>query len=118
MNISKLNLPEGVRPEWAVRSGIPACTSDGRDCPSFDGKRCAVMGMRPGTVCEPAVEAMARAIPGFLSCWRCRGTGTVEAPCSDPQCGDSTWDHECDDGRKVPCSYCDGTGKPQITEHA
>jgi hypothetical protein len=27
---------------------------------------------------------------------------TVSLPCDDPQCGDSTWDHECTLGRRAP----------------
>lgn len=115
MDLSKLNLPPNVRPEWAKRSGIPACPSDERYCPSFDGKRCAVMGMRPRTICEPAVEALAAAVPGFLTCERCGGSGTVDRDCS--LCGDSTYDHECNDG-PAPCPRCRGTGKPQGAEGA
>lgn len=29
---------------------------------------------------------------------------TISVPCDDPQCGDSTWDHECTAGRRVPSS--------------
>ncbi len=38
-----------IRPD--IRDGIGYCTYD--DCPEFDGKRCAVMGFRPGQTCEP-----------------------------------------------------------------
>lgn len=44
-----------ARPEWAV-SGLPWCTRE--DCPAFDGKRCRVVGARPSSICEPAVDAM------------------------------------------------------------
>jgi hypothetical protein len=33
--------------------GVPMCADD--DCSSFDGKRCKMLGARPGAVCEPAV---------------------------------------------------------------
>jgi len=49
-DISKLVLPEDVKPEWCS-TGIPACLSD-QTCPSFDGKRCAVMG-----TCAPSPES-------------------------------------------------------------
>lgn len=29
-------------------------------------------------------------------CKKCFGFGTYKRDCSDPQCGDSTWDHMCD----------------------
>lgn len=40
-------------------------------------------------------------------CRRCGGMGTVVIPCSF--CGDSTYDHECND-EMAPCDVCDGTG--------
>lgn len=46
---------EGCWPAWD--KGVPRCSED--DCPSYDGKRCELLGMRPGGICEPAVEAMA-----------------------------------------------------------
>ena len=39
-------------------------------------------------------------------CSRCGGTGEIDAYCRDPQCGDSTWDHECGEGGKEPCPVC------------
>ncbi len=44
-----------VRPD--VTGGVPRCTYDA--CPSYDGKRCAVLGFRPDAICEPAVIEMA-----------------------------------------------------------
>lgn len=38
-----------IRPIF--RDGIGYCSED--DCPEFDGKRCRVMGNRPGETCEP-----------------------------------------------------------------
>jgi hypothetical protein len=38
-------------------SGIPFCTYD--QCPAYDGKRCRLIGFRPGNICEPAVIEMA-----------------------------------------------------------
>lgn len=35
-------------------------------------------------------------------CRMCKGTGTVYTSCDDPQCGDSTWDHDCNAGEQ-PC---------------
>ena len=60
-DISKLGLPDDVAPDWT--EGLPVCQTR---CPSYDGKRCMVIGCRPISICEPTVRAMARAIPGFL----------------------------------------------------
>lgn len=49
-----------VRPVWEASTGVPRCAMD--DCPSYDGKRCKVLGCRPASICEPAVIAMADAI--------------------------------------------------------
>lgn len=38
-------------------------------------------------------------------CMTCSGTGLVFVDCDDPQCGDSTWDHECNAGSD-PCPAC------------
>jgi len=43
------------------------------------------------------------------ACPRCNGGGTTETHCTDPQHGDSTWDHACDDGYE-DCALCDGSG--------
>lgn len=57
-----------IEPRWGSE-GVPFC--DVR-CVSHDGKRCAVMGYRPGPICEPTVRGMSvelrryRAIPGLM----------------------------------------------------
>lgn len=114
METSKLNLRDEVRPEWR-QSGVPTCSF--RECPTWDPARdiCGVMGVASEELCEPAIEAMARAIPGFLTCERCNGSGTVARDCA--LCGDSTFDHECNDG-PAPCPRCNGTGKPHNKEDA
>lgn len=43
-------------PDWDA-AGVPMCTSD--ECGQYDGKRCRLLGARPGPVCEPAVAGMA-----------------------------------------------------------
>jgi hypothetical protein len=45
-----------------------------------------------------------------MKCGPCEGRGRVETTCGDPQCGDSTWDHDCGEGA-APCSACKGTGR-------
>lgn len=42
-------------PEWTDQL-IPRCSER---CPSFDGKRCELMGFRPDGICEPAVREIA-----------------------------------------------------------
>jgi hypothetical protein len=42
-------------PRW--EAGVPHCREDG--CVHYDGKRCELLGVRPGDICEPAVAGMA-----------------------------------------------------------
>lgn len=109
MDLSKLNLPADVRPTMGA-TGIPWCRVA---CQRWS--TCTTTRQNRGDICIPAIEAMAGAIPGFLACERCKGSGTVDRDCS--LCGDSTFDHECNDG-PAPCPRCRGTGKPQGTEGA
>lgn len=37
--------------------GVPRCSEN--ECPSYDGKRCELIGCRPSLICEPAVIDMA-----------------------------------------------------------
>ncbi len=39
--------------------GVPFCTTS--ECSKYDGKRCELLGFRPGNICEPAVMDMAAA---------------------------------------------------------
>ena len=48
-------------PNWA-EDGVPRCSDE--KCGSYDGKRCRLLGFRPGTICEPAARAMAAEIDG------------------------------------------------------
>lgn len=43
-----------VQPE-RDENGVPMCVET---CPSHDGKRCEVLGRRPGHICEPAVVTL------------------------------------------------------------
>jgi hypothetical protein len=42
-------------PRWEC--GVPYCREDG--CAHYDGKRCELLGQRPGAICVPAVSGMA-----------------------------------------------------------
>jgi hypothetical protein len=46
-------------PEWD--HGVPLCSER---CVHHDGKRCSLIGFRPGEVCQPAVMAMAEILDG------------------------------------------------------
>jgi hypothetical protein len=39
-------------------NGLPRCTND--ECRHYDGKRCRVIGFRPGLFCEPALIDLKR----------------------------------------------------------
>jgi len=67
-DLSKLGLPEDVRPHWTDK-GEPWCGRGEHDeCPSLtsDGERCSKTFACWPTNCQPAIEAMARSVPGFL----------------------------------------------------
>ena len=47
-------MSDETRPEPSVDAdtGVPFCTEE---CRQHDGKRCRLLGFRPGNICEPAV---------------------------------------------------------------
>lgn len=49
---------DGPVPHWDG-AGVPFCSEE---CSHHDGKRCRLIGQRPGNICEPAVEKMAKAL--------------------------------------------------------
>lgn len=49
-------MTEDVRP-MVDSQGVPRCSER---CPSFDGKRCEILGHKPENICEPAVVDMAK----------------------------------------------------------
>ncbi len=53
--------------------GVPWCTQE--NCPHHDGKRCELLGFRPGGVCEPAVRSM----ESELAAWRKGDPGAINA---------------------------------------
>lgn len=48
---------EPAHPMWS--RGVPYCDDA---CRHHDGKRCRLLGLRLGAVCEPVVEAMGSAL--------------------------------------------------------
>ncbi len=44
-----------VSPRWST--AVPYCAKE--ECDQYDGKRCKLMGQRPGNVCVPVVMGMA-----------------------------------------------------------
>lgn len=55
---------EGIKPSVSYdgprNAPIPRCAHE--DCGQYDGKRCRILGCRPGSICEPAVEMLLRVI--------------------------------------------------------
>jgi hypothetical protein len=45
-----------AQPAWSDEL-VPHCSDD--SCQQYDGKRCRIIGCRPGSICEPAVDRMA-----------------------------------------------------------
>ncbi len=43
-------------PRPTLIEGVPRCSHD--DCPVYDGKRCQLLGCRPGPLCEPGVREL------------------------------------------------------------
>lgn len=43
-----------LTPEPRWQDSVPWCTED--ECCAYDGKRCRLIGFRPSTICEPAVQ--------------------------------------------------------------
>jgi len=52
----------GAYVEW-TKYGVPICTDE--RCDHFDGKRCLLIGLRPGNICEPLVVEMADVLMNF-----------------------------------------------------
>ena len=50
-----------VWPDVPDEKGVPMCSDD--NCPSYDGKRCRLLGSRPDRICEPAVIELVRRVP-------------------------------------------------------
>lgn len=121
------------------QDGIGICPED-EQCRHYDGKRCRLMGFRPSRICEPwvlgllrdqdaawrATRSGARGLATLAEviatmrerligveaelakCHHCGGAGRMHIGCR--YCGDSTYDHECDD-HDIDCPYCRGTGR-------
>ncbi len=43
------------QPERDEKTGVPFCSES---CRHYDGKRCKLLGFRPGHICEPAVALL------------------------------------------------------------
>lgn len=58
-SFGKRELPEPTNTLDASPSfddAVPMCSED--KCKHFDGKRCALLGFRPGNICEPVVREL------------------------------------------------------------
>ena len=60
-----------------------------------------------------ALAAAREALKKRIWCQRCDGQGDWELDCTDPQCGDSTWDHYCTVGSRKTCPDCKGSGNDE-----
>ena len=69
---------------------------------TLDAFRTRLAAFRAAARAEGAAEAIEAVC---AKCYVCNGTGRRRTSCS--MCGDSTFDHECDD-RYVPCKWCAG----------
>lgn len=56
MTRDECNALADAEPKWS-ENNIPFCNEDG--CKQYDGKRCRLLGVRPGYICEPAVSVLA-----------------------------------------------------------
>ena len=66
-------------PRW--EAGVPHCREDG--CVHYDGKRCELLGARPGALCEPVVAGMAAVLDRRLERGLCPCCARREEP-TDP----------------------------------
>lgn len=69
---------------------------------TLDAFRTRLAAFRAAARAEGAAEAIEAVC---AKCYVCNGTGRRRTSCS--MCGDSTFDHKCDD-RDVPCKWCAG----------
>lgn len=91
--------------------------SGGDFCRESRAKGCNPCGCC--ALCVSEAQARIRDLEGALKvcgeCRGCNGKGSYMSDCSF--CGDSTYDHECDDER-VKCGMCNGTGMQETAARA
>jgi hypothetical protein len=82
----------------------------GGETPSTDGPLPENVASGPSTSLAPEVAELVEALERAVKTCRCRGTGEYETDCS--YCGDSTFDHECNDSTRA-CTrpWCIGARK-------
>jgi hypothetical protein len=103
-----------VEPTCDPETGVPFCSTD--ECKSYDGKRCKVLGLRPGSICEPAVIDVMAALRKLVAAERAStspGTqpatskGTCAAKCND--CDDEYCVRAPHDDKSHHCANHGGT---------
>jgi hypothetical protein len=92
-----------AEPKWSP-DGVPMCDEM---CQYHDGKRCELLGLRPGNICEPVVAAMAGLLAkcdydhlAFRECSTCRSPladSDVEPDGTCRYCGSFSALHEGND---------------------
>ncbi len=55
---------DNIEPTPDRGTGVPYCSSE---CKSYDGKRCRLLGRRPDSICEPAVEQLLEIIGTYVN---------------------------------------------------
>lgn len=79
-----------LAPNWD--DNIPLCSND---CPSYDGKRCALTGFSPKQICEPAISEAMSILDSMLSMLRNKyrkpGTGFGVIAFHDSRAGIALW---------------------------
>jgi hypothetical protein len=53
-------MTDAIHPHW--EDEVPLCDEE---CPSHDGKRCEILGRRPGYICEPAVGLLGASVATY-----------------------------------------------------
>lgn len=89
-----------IRPNVDRVSGVPSCTET---CPSHDGKRCRVLGLKAGGICEPAVIDIVVALRKTN-----RGAQTMARESADRAMVAASERGECGTCGYAPCA-CDQT---------
>lgn len=98
-------LPE---PTTDPETGVPFCTED---CGRYDGKRCELLGRRPGPMCEPAVVQLVRELRAAkreIRRWQTGATieGDFVPPDVNTACGECLKLCSTPLGTAFSCSSC------------
>lgn len=103
--------------QWQAAGGDIECEHGyALPCPTCDrrlNQRDVPALVREVRALRELAKELAALVSGEAICSVCRGTGQAYRHCSDPQHGDSTWDHDCDDDYDS-CYACEGGHSPYV----